>query len=160
MTLFEDLDLAMKQAVEMKSNRVARWEKIKSSIDKVKTQIETCDDNSMLIIPSIRGGYDVLALPRPPTLNLAECVLHAAKVQDVRTKAVGEDTMKRMALTTTQLILNDKFLPTIMKLENPRGAVMAGLWQMIMFYKDTSDCVEVFANKNVVFIDVNLLEVK
>jgi hypothetical protein len=160
MSFFEDLDLSMQQAVEMKSNRVARWEKIKSSIDAVKTQIETCDDNSILIIPSVIGGYEVLALPRPSTMNLAECVLHATKVQDTRVESVGEDVMQRMALTTTQLIMNGKFLDVFMKMEDPRHSVMAGLWQMIMFYKNTSDCVEVFADKNVVFIDVNLLEVK
>lgn len=130
--------------------RNLRWEKIEKFVSKARD--EGLEGSFLLLMSPT--GCDVVSLPKvTPNVSL-KSMLHQAI--NINTYVDNPDVVKKMAMSFVELIFNKKIISFMEKHHN-KYTMLA--WGAVGYFYENGDCVEVFEDQDVVFLDFNLLEV-
>ena len=129
----------------------ARWAKIEQNIKELR---ELHPEGKAVVFPNPIGGYDAVALSCFVNESITETLEMAVIINKDRAKIKGEEFVKNVALKSMEMIYNNTFLEA--HGANTVNASVA-LWQMIAYFH-TKNSVEVFEDKDIVFIDLNFVE--
>ena len=125
-----------------------RWRKIENSVAKL-----TESPHWPMLIPSMKGGFEVLTVP-VRNGDFEETEANMVRIYNKNHKA-GDDDAKKTAMCMIELLNNGDFGKNFSTVADFTGAV----WWLYGYFKVNTDCVEVFKDKKIIFIDINMIQV-